>query len=230
MSMIHIICPNCGGTAQIEAGRSVMCPYCAYELNADAPDPGFAFAEDAQFAKAMQTAKEIDFAQQPVREMQPAQTDFYGAPVPQPQMQQPYAAPQANPAQFASRQMDPAQFTPQPQYTQAELVAARKKRGQWYFLNAALYAIPAIVLAIGVLLEEYDGDAGVPLILSWLMAHPIGGFLSGLLRPDDAYIDRKPMFKHKSTHGFMHFIASFPATAIAGGILYAILSSIIDIL
>lgn len=227
MSMMNIICPKCGGQAQIEAGRSVMCPYCAYELNTAAADQGFAFAEDAQFAKAMQTAKEIDFAQQPVREMQPAQTDFFGAPVQQ--MQQPYAAPQMNPAQFAQQQMNPAQFVAPPQYSPAELAAAKKKRGQWYILNAALYAIPAIVLAIGIMLEEFDGDAGVPLILSWLCAHPIGGFLSGLLRPDDAYIDKKPLFKHKSMQGFMHFIASFPATAAAGGILYAILESFSNI-
>lgn len=228
MSMMNIICPKCGGQAQIEAGRSVMCPYCAYELNTAAADQGFAFAEDAQFAQAMQTAKEIDFAQQPVREMQPAQTDFFGAPVQQ--MQQPYAAPQVNPAQFVPQQMNPAQFAPPPQYSPAELAAAKKKRGQWYILNAALYIIPAIVLALGVAFDDFGSDLGVPMILGWLCAQPICGLLSGLLRPDDAYIDKKPLFKHRSIQGLMHFIASFPATAIGGAILYAIVTVFLDAL
>ena len=31
MAFVTITCPQCGGQAQIEAGRSVMCPYCGKE-------------------------------------------------------------------------------------------------------------------------------------------------------------------------------------------------------
>ncbi|MBP0975485.1 MAG: hypothetical protein J6P20_05415, partial [Oscillospiraceae bacterium] len=46
MAFINIVCPNCGGKAQIESGRSAMCPYCACELNAQQEDQGFAFAKE----------------------------------------------------------------------------------------------------------------------------------------------------------------------------------------
>ena len=77
MPMINIICPKCGGQAQVEAGRSAMCPYCAYELNSSLADPGFAFAEDVQFAENvraaenMQFAQDVQFAQPPVQMQQP---------------------------------------------------------------------------------------------------------------------------------------------------------------
>lgn len=214
MPMINIICPKCGGQAQVEAGRSAMCPYCAYELNASQADPGFAFAQDMQFAENMQAAEKMQFEQQPVREMQPAQADFYGAPIPAQPVQQ------VNPAQFR---------TPMP-YTPAQLSEAMKKRGRWYFLNVALLAIPTLVLALGIGLEEFGSDLGVPLILSWLLAQPLGGILSGTMRPDEAYIDKKPLFKHRSTQGFMHFILSLPATAAAGGILFAVIEAFADLL
>ena len=207
MPMINIICPNCGGTAQIEAGRSVMCPYCAYELNASQADPGFAFAQDVQFAQNMQAAENLQFAPPPVQQ----------APMQQPQI---YAAPQANPAQFR---------TTMP-YTPAQLSEAMKKRGRWYFLNIALLVIPTLVLALGIGLEEFGSDLGVPLILSWLLAQPLGGILSGTMRPDEAYIDKKPLFKHRSTQGFMHFILSLPATAASAGILYALMEAFADLL
>ena len=207
MPMISIICPNCGGTAQIEAGRSVMCPYCAYELNASQADPGFAFAQDVQFAQNMQAAENMQFAPPPVQQ----------APMQQPQI---YAAPQANPAQFR---------TTMP-YTPAQLSEAMKKRGRWYFLNIALLVIPTVVLALGIGLEEFGSDLGVPLILSWLLAQPLGGILSGTMRPDEAYIDKKPLFKHRSAQGFMHFLLSLPTTAAAGGILFAVIEAFADLL
>ena len=124
MPFINITCPKCGGQAQIEAGRSAMCPYCACELNAAAPDPGFAFAEDMQFAENLRAAENMQFAQD---------VQFAQAPVQQPvQMQQPnaYASPQINPAQFINPAMPyqqpvqqyqqpvQAQYSQQPQYQQ----------------------------------------------------------------------------------------------------------------
>ena len=184
-----------------------MCPYCAYELNSSLADPGFAFAEDVQFAQNMQAAENMQFAPPPVQQ----------APMQQPQI---YAAPQANPAQFR---------TTMP-YTPAQLSEAMKKRGRWYFLNVALLVIPTLVLALGIGLEEFGSDLGVPLILSWLLAQPLGGILSGTMRPDEAYIDKKPLFKHRSTQGFMHFLLSLPATAASAGILYALMEAFADLL
>lgn len=65
MAYINIICPNCGGTAQIEAGRSAMCPYCACELHTPAGgDQGFAFAPQPDFLSGTQFANaDLEFAQ-----------------------------------------------------------------------------------------------------------------------------------------------------------------------
>ena len=79
MSFINIICPNCGGKAQLEAGRSAMCPYCARELNAPEGEGGFAFApppeqeflRDVQLAEADMQFAEPDFAQPDIQFAQP---------------------------------------------------------------------------------------------------------------------------------------------------------------
>lgn len=218
MPFINITCPKCGGQAQIEAGRSAMCPYCACELNAAAPDPGFAFAEDMQFAENLRAAENMQSAQD---------VQFAQAPVQQPvQMQQPnaYASPQINPAQFINPAMQYQQ--PVQQFPPQQLEAARKKRRQWHFLNLGMLAVQAVVLlfAIGMLDYFYNDDLGALLIVAWLFSLPVCAILSGAMRPDEAYIDRKPLFKRKIIQGFMHFLISLPVTAATAGILYAILN------
>lgn len=222
MAFISITCPNCGGRAQIEAGRSAMCPYCACELNAQQEDQGFAFAKDMQFMQGMQAQDlqfaEPDFAQQNMQFAQP--------PVQQPVMQQPnvFAAPQMNPAQYAAQM----QYR---QYSQADLQMAQKRRRQWHILNITMIAVQALVLTFAIGLVDYffEDDLGVMLILAWLFSQPVCAILSGAMRPDDAYIDRKPLFRKKLVQTIIHFLISLPASAAAGGIFYAILRIIAGI-
>lgn len=138
-----------------------------------------------------------------------------------PQMQQAdrYApAMHTDPAQFAV----PAAQTP-------DLQKASKKKLRWYLLNAAMLAILTITVGISVtLLEHYRGQQGQRLIMGWLLTLPVSGFFSGFLRPDDAYIDKKPMFKSKITQGIAHFLLSIPVSAVAGCILYAIVDTLLN--
>ena len=86
-----------------------------------------------------------------------------------------------------------------------------------------------ITVGISVtLLEHYRGQQGQRLIMGWLLTLPVSGFFSGFLRPDDAYIDKKPMFKSKITQGIAHFLLSIPVSAIAGCILYAIVDTLLN--
>ncbi len=212
MPMINIICPKCGGQAQVEAGRSAMCPYCAYELNSSLADPGFAFAEDVQFAENVRAAENMQFAQD---------VQFAQPPV---QMQQPdvFAAPQINPAQFINPAMQYQQ--PVQQFPPQQIEAAKKKRRQWHFLNLGMLAVQTIVMLIAISLIDYIYDEmGALLIGAWLLSLPICAIISGAMRPDEAYIDRKPLFRSKSMQSLMHFLISLPATAAIAGILFAIM-------
>ena len=223
MAFINIVCPNCGGKAQIESGRSAMCPYCACELNAQQEDQGFAFAKDVQFAQGMQAAQDIQFAEPDFAQ----QMQFQQPPVQQPaMMQQPnvFAAPQVNPAQFAA----PAQYR---QYSQAELQTARKRRKQWHWLNIAMIAVQALIVTFGGILLDYfyEDDLGALMIVAWLFSQPVCAILPGAMRPDEAYIEQKPLFKKKLVQSIMHFLISLPASAAAGGIMYVILRIIAEI-
>ena len=62
--LIVYTCPNCGGTAQIEAGRDAMCPYCAC-MRSVPQKSDKAFAQDVQFAPppAQQVQPQQDPAQ-----------------------------------------------------------------------------------------------------------------------------------------------------------------------
>lgn len=206
MAFITMICPNCGGQAQIEAGHSAMCPYCGNEMAASPVDTGAAFAQDVQYAPP------------------PAQAAV--------QMQDPFlqqAAIQqqaAMPMQQQVMPMQPGGYAMQaPQYTQEQLAQAKKKRGSWHFMNLAMPAVQAAVLGLGVMLSDYNEDIGVPMILAWLMSLPVCGIISGVLRPDQAYPDKRPMFRSKVVQGIMQFIIGTAASAVGGGILYAILES-----
>ena len=50
MSLISVTCERCGRSAQIEAGLRAVCPHCGSALHVPAPDSGFAYAQDVQFA------------------------------------------------------------------------------------------------------------------------------------------------------------------------------------
>lgn len=116
----------------------------------------------------------------------------------------------------------PMQFAV-PQYRPEQLQAAQKKRRSWYMLNAAMIAVQTLVLALGIFCDDNGYDIGVPMVLGWLLSQPICGFISGMLRPDEAYLEKKPVFRSRVLQAFMHTVMSLPASAAMGGILFAIL-------
>ncbi|MBQ6040992.1 MAG: hypothetical protein IJL32_09495 [Oscillospiraceae bacterium] len=212
MGLVSLVCPQCGGQAQIEAGRSAMCPYCGKELNTSLDRQSFAYAADPAFGQDMQFAQDTQFAPPPAQQMQQPM-----------QMQQPDAMP--------LQQMQTGQMMQQmPQYSPAMLAEAQNKRKNWYVMNSALIGLQTLMLALGILLEESGTRFGVPLILTWVLTLPGFGALSGLFRPDDAYIDRKPYCKSKFKQGITQFWMSAAISAGAGGILFAILAGLLGML
>ena len=201
MPFISITCQNCGGQAQIESGRSAICPYCGNELKAMLDDSGFAFAPD------MQAAENMQFAPPPVQQVPlPSETSY------------------------ASISGNPAEFVQPPRYTQAELAEAQRKRRQWTALNISMLVLEALLLGIGIAVEDFFYDFefgwGAMMVFGWFAAQPICAFLSGLMRPDDADSDSKTIFRKKVLQGLLFILLSIPVTAAAGGILYAILESL----
>lgn len=206
MAFITMICQNCGGQAQIEAGRSAICPYCGNEMSISAAETGSAFAQDVQYAPPP--------AQAAVQQMQ---DPFLQRAAMQQQAAMPM--PQQN-----IMPMQPAAYAPQ--YTPAQLDQAAKKRRSWHFMNVAMVAVQALVFGLGIFLTDYNEDIGVPMILGWLMSLPVCGFISGVMRPDQAYLDKKPMFKSKVVQGIMQFIIGAASSTIGAAILYTILDSL----
>ena len=206
MSFIMFTCPQCGGQSQVEAGKSAMCPYCARMIDAQA---------------AMPKQQETAFAQQDVQfAPPPAQA------VP-PMLQKPAQAyPQAvQPAAMPAPQMQQGQFAMQSQqYSQAQLAQAHKKRKSWKIMNWSMIGIQAAVLALGILLEEGGADIGAPMILTWLLSQPAFGVISAMLRPDDAYLEKKP--PSRVLQGILQMILGFAVSAPVGGILFAILEEL----
>lgn len=201
MPFISITCQNCGGQAQIESGRSAICPYCGNELKAMLDDSGFAFASD------MQAAENTQFAPPPVEQVPlPSETSY------------------------ASISGNPAEFVQPPRYTLAELDEADRKHRQWQIFNFSMIALEALLLGIGIAVEDFFYDFefgwGAMMVFGWFAAQPICAFLSGIMRPDDADSDSKTIFRKKFLQGLLFILLSVPVTAAAGGILYAILEAL----
>lgn len=208
MAFIQVTCSVCGGQVQIEAGRKVMCPYCAAELDGSAGAGGFAFApqpEEDRFAEA-----DMQFAQQ--QELMQQSMEF--APPPMPLQAQPNAMPM--------QQTGAAQYLHSPQ----QLAEAQNKRKNWYLTNSAMVASQSLMLAAGILLTVQGSRFGVPLILTWVLTLPGCGAVSGLTRPDSAYIDKKPFNKTKFGAGITQFWLGAAISGAVGGILFAILAGL----
>lgn len=200
MAFVTITCPQCGGQAQIEAGRSVMCPYCGKEISAPAADGGFAYAP----VDAQQSA--VQFAPPPVQNDMQDRSVFGVQPTAMPMQQMPYS--------------------PQAMYQPEQLRIAEQKRKNWYYTNAAMIGGQTLLFALGLLYAALDFNFGVAMILCWVLSLPVCGILSALLRPEDAYLTKKPMFKSKIAQGFVQFLGGAAASAGVGAIVFAILYSI----
>ena len=196
MELETLICQNCGHKAKPEAGRGVICPCCGNEMSPLSSDNAAAFAQDMQFAPP---------PVQPVPDDEQTHSQFLQKSVPLPELQ-------IQPEQFASTG---------PQYTPEQLAQAKKKRRFWHILNIAMPVIQAIVLSVGTAMYVANKNQvlGLMLISAYRLSTPVCGILSGLLRPDDAYLEKKPLFKTRVAQGTMQFVLGTIASAIASGIL-----------
>lgn len=206
MAFINMICPNCGGKAQLEAGRSAMCPYCARELNAPEGEGGFAFApppeqeflRDVQLAEADMQFAEPDFAQPDIQFAQP-------------------------PVQMQAAPPQTAQYMYPPQ----QLAEAQGKRRNWYLINSAMITAQTLMFALGILFTVKGYRIGVPLILTWVLTLFGFGAVSGLTRPEEAYIDKKPFSKNKFLAGITQLWLGAAISSAVGGILFAIFAGLL---
>ncbi len=209
MAFITVNCPACGGQAQIEIGKSAMCPYCAHELNVTA-DAGFAFAP-----QEAQAASELQFAQP---EAQLGQDIRFAAP-PQPMpMQQAMPMPQEQYGMAA------------PQYDPATLEIARNKRKNWHVMNSALIGFQTLMFALGILLTVCETRFGVPLIMLWVLSTFGFGAISGITRPDAAYIEKKPFWKTRFLQAVTQFWMGAAISAAVGAILFVIIAGLFGML
>ena len=199
MELVTLVCQNCGTKAQPEAGRGVICPCCGNEMSPMPADTDAAFAQDMQFAPP------------PLPDDEQTHPQFLQETQPLPELP-------IQPEQFASTA---------PRYTPEQLAQAKKKRGYWHFMNIAMPVIQAVVLGAGVTLNEADNNYGVLLIMTWLMSVPVCGFLSALLRPDDAYLDKPPAFKTKVMQGIIQSIAGTIISFAGAGSLCAIFEDLL---
>lgn len=206
MAFETFICPVCGGESQIEAGKHAVCPYCAKELIAS-PAQDFAFAPLPQYPQQPNTgfAQNMQFAPPPVPMQQP---NVFVQPMP--------AAP------FAAQ-------APQLQYSLEDIRTANQVRRQWKRRDRIVVLIQALILALCVGLNDFGSNLDVPVMLAWMCTVPLSGVLSAVKRPDEAFIEKKPLFKHRLTHGIMHALFSIPASFLTGAALYAIAELLTEI-
>ena len=212
--MIQKYCPYCGGTAQVEDGIKVLCPYCGNELPAD----------DGGVQMMAQPVPQEAYPEQGYAVQQPVQQNMQmqqGASFVQNQMYPPaqqYAPPQGGMT---------AQNPQYRQYTPEQLEQAKKKRAGWHLMNAAMFAMQGLILGLGIYLDDWGYDIGVPMILGWLASLFFGAVASAWLRPDEAYLEKKPPFGPKWLYFILHGLGHLIVTTIIGGILFGILDSLL---
>lgn len=198
MAMKTVICPFCGTQVQVEEGQYAHCPACATELNTAPAEGGFAFAPQDV----------------------PAAPDLQFAPPPEPAPMQPQQM--QMPQQTGAVPMQPQYRV---QYSPAQLQAAEKKRKTWHIMNCGLMGFQTLLFAFGVLFAAMNRRFGIPMILTWVLTLPFFAIISAMKRPDEAYIEKKPM--SRIAHGILFLLLSAAATSAVGGILFAILAGLV---
>ena len=180
------------------AMKTVICPFCGTQVQ----------VEEGQYAHCPACATELNTA--------PAEGGFAFAP---------QDAPIAPDLQFAPPP-EPAPMQPQyrVQYSPAQLQAAEKKRKTWHIMNCGLMGFQTLLFAFGVLFAAMNRRFGIPMILTWVLTLPFFAIISAMKRPDEAYIEKKPM--SRIAHGILFLLLSAAATSAVGGILFAILAGL----
>ena len=138
-----------------------------------------------------------------------AAVQYQYAQQPAPQMQQSFAAQPQMPVQ-------------QPAYPPEVLKHAKKKRRDWHILNAVLFGIQTFTLGFGVFLNDIGNDMFLPILGGWILSLPLFAFLSARLRPDGAYLEKKPFCRSRVTLGFLQFLIG-GASFFTAAVIYAIL-------
>lgn len=236
--MIEFRCPLCGTVLRAEEGDRVICVACGSTFYASA-----SLCTDVQFLQQQdmprwgepvpqQQPPQQPYAQQPPQQPYAQQypQQLYAQQYPQqpyaPQYpQQPYA--QQYPQQPYSGQPYTQSYPPRSQvmprqYTEEQLELAKKKRGAWHFMNAAMAAIQTVVLALGILWDDMDYDMGAPMIFGWLASVFVFAIASAVARPDDAYLEKKPAVG-KAVQCLLQLLLGI-STLFTGAILWGILS------
>ena len=203
--MIEYRCPYCGAkdiTGQPQEVRCV-CGAVLYPGSGLLPEerfiPDAPGAEDS--AGAVQTAQQLYTEPPPV---QPVPVQIQHGPV----MQQ---------AQFTTEPV-----MQQPLYSPEQLRAAEKRRKSWHFLNTVMLLLQTGLFAASFFLNEKRNDFGVALLFAWMLSIPVFSLLSPLLRPDSAYLDRRPLIQSKIVHYILQFAVGM-LTMLSGLAVFALL-------
>ena len=217
MAFISVICPKCGVQSQIDASGSFICPYCGADMRYG--------SGDVQYAQAPQ----------PVSLEKPSPGQFVPPPDPT-AFADPAAGQFVNPDQMFTAAPQPMQ--PAAMIDPQTLAEAKSKRKRWVYLTLLIgfiQAIPVFLYALGY--EHYtifhrisyyiDDDA---LILLWMLLMLIGTGVATGLRPDNAYIEKKPFPKNRFALfillGIILGIGTMVWGAFAGTIIGEIISSL----
>lgn len=115
----------------------------------------------------------------------------------------------------------------QPVHAPETLKLAKKKRRDWRILNAVMYAVQSVALALGVYLHENDSDAFIFPMLGWIGSLLGFSVLSAMLRPDAAYLEKPPFCRKKGLYFFIHLLLSL-TTFLSAAIVYAIISMLFE--
>jgi hypothetical protein len=193
MGLITVVCPRCREMSQLDDSLSAMCPYCGTELGSLTGHS----APDLQFAQAPPPV-------QPVSLVKPAAGTFSQAEqhAAQPQ-QQPQGTFAQNEQVFTAAEQSklPAAAYIDPQ----TLAEAKSKRRRWVYLTLLIAFIQALPVFLYALADDYSPVlarinsvfSDDLLVALWLLFMPVGAAAATGLRPDNAYIEKKPLIKNK---------------------------------
>ena len=84
-----------------------------------------------------------------------------------------------------------------------------------------------MMFALGILFTVKGYRIGVPLILTWVLTLFGFGAVSGMTRPDEAYIEKKPFSKNRFLAGITQVWLGAAISSAVGGILFAILAGLL---
>ena len=231
-NMIEFRCDRCEALLRAKEGTKVTCINCGHSHISSLAQPDAHYVQPPVPTKHQPAAQPK--RQKPAKPVQKQRSDPY-----QTQYLNEYPRYQPQPAQTQYQPQHPQQYQPQyqqqypppqaqqvqQQYTPQELAAAAKKRRGWLLMNIALYVLQMVLIGFGVELSERGYGWGTAMIIGWVFSIIGVAGVSAAMRPDEAYLTRKPLFPHR----LVQFLASFLlgiSTLFVGALIFVILSEI----